>query len=141
MPEPAAPSPLGVVCLVPAFTDIMSSDARGASAVYVRTQPRCGGSFSFLILKEQIKGIIIIREEGCFLCVSGVCKFWGFLETHKTAMVRNVLTPEFQQQLKFGFGWGVIASFDRVYTSSSSPQCERNSPQGWEHDTDPRVSL
>jgi hypothetical protein len=91
MPETAAPSPLGVVCLVPAFTDIMSSDARGASAVYVRTQPRCGGSFSFLILKEQIKGIIIIREEGCFLCVSGVCKFWGFLETHKTAMVRNVI--------------------------------------------------
>jgi hypothetical protein len=24
----------------------------------------------------------------------------------------------------------VIASFNRVYTSSSSPQCERNSPQG-----------
>jgi hypothetical protein len=28
------------------------------------------------------------------------------------------------------FSWGVIASFDRVYTSSSSPQYERNSPQG-----------
>ncbi len=26
------------------------------------------------------------------------------------------------------FFWGVIASFDRVYTSSSAPQCERNLP-------------
>jgi hypothetical protein len=26
------------------------------------------------------------------------------------------------------FFWGVIASFDRVYTSSSAPQCERNVP-------------
>jgi hypothetical protein len=24
--------------------------------------------------------------------------------------------------------WGVIASFDRVYTSSSAPQCERKGP-------------
>jgi len=41
------------------------------------------------------------------------------LHTHKTAMVGNVLTP-----------WGVIASFDRVYTSSSAPQCERKGPPG-----------
>jgi len=47
------------------------------------------------------------------------CTFWVFLQTHKTAMVGNVLTP-----------WGVIASFDRVYTSSSAPQCERNVPPG-----------
>jgi hypothetical protein len=41
MPETAATSPLGVVCSVPSLTDIMSSDARGAVAAYVRTQPLC----------------------------------------------------------------------------------------------------
>jgi hypothetical protein len=45
------------------------------------------------------------------------------------------------------FFWGVIASFARVYTSSSAPQCERigppggrflrsNSPYNWVLDTD-----
>jgi hypothetical protein len=34
-------------------------------------------------------------------------------------MVGNMLTP-----------WGVVASFDRVYTSSSAPQCERKGTPG-----------
>ena len=34
MPETAAPSPLGIVCSVPALTAIMSSDAWGAAAAF-----------------------------------------------------------------------------------------------------------
>ena len=65
------------------------------------------------------------RRSGCapsrcsVIAQRGGLNIWGFLHTHKTAMVGNVLTP-----------WGVIASFDRVYTSSSAPQCERIGPPG-----------
>ena len=70
---------------------------------------QCGsrhGVRNKLLLREvkRVRNKLLLREV----------KIWGFLHTHKTAMVGNVLTP-----------WGVIASFARVYTSSSAPQCER----------------
>ena len=65
------------------------------------------------------------RRSGCapsrcsVIAQRGGLNILGFLHTHKTAMVGNMLTP-----------WGVVASFDRVYTSSSAPQCERKGTPG-----------
>jgi hypothetical protein len=79
----------GLVCAMTALTAFMFRGTLPGAQL----QHTCAAHPTEVQLLQRAP---VLRAAGCFLCVSAVSTFLGISETHKTAMARNVLTPEIQ---------------------------------------------